>query len=229
MKLEIHFYGKDRLAVFTQADSSESTPDQELFLFGWFALRQFHNLGHHLTADVFSGLLHFPDMNELVKETPQLPSVVELLESAHYAKYPLGSEVRERANSADIQKELLNLAMRRNFPDNASELIQRDFLSQVPQIIEYQRTPSNKRFVATLPPGVLDMQGFGILGWQVNYFVCHSILGLLRYLGMRNSTDEIYLKRLSSVATSCSEAHMQNKITMLNQIDLATLFVVESK
>ncbi len=228
MKLEMDFYGKGQMSIRSQADANEPMPDNELLLFGWFTLRQFHNINRNPAADVFAGLLHLPDMKELTQTPPRVPSINALLQSAHYAKYPIGSMERMVADPDALLAEQVELANRDVSSNHLLRTIERDFLSSIPSIIEYPGKPGDKRFIATLPPGVLDIKGFGIIGWQVNYFICHSIFGFLRWLGIRNSADTRYLERLSHIATSCSEEYMQGRITMLNQRELANLFLFYS-
>jgi hypothetical protein len=224
MRLEIHFYGKTQVSVLIQAEASDATPDDELLLFAWFTLRQFHNLGHNPAADAFAGLVRQSDIvSEVVKDNPCFPSAAELIKSATLAKYA------GNFGSKEAMRAVVDLAIRGQSGDHIFDLINRDFLSAIPRIIDYPRKPGEKRFVAVLPPGTLDMKGFGILGVQVNYYTCHSIIALLGFLARKNSTDHTYLNRLAFIAYSCGSTHMQNEISMTNQRELATQFAMTAK
>ena len=227
MDLEINFYEKTQVSVLVQTDAPTLNPEHELVLFGWYALRQFSNLKHNPASDVFAGILLWDDaVTELLKQNPQLPEIFDFVQHAHYAKFKNG----EGMFSPESARELANIQMKIQLgADPVYSLIERDFLSALPQIVKPSQRPGDKRFIASFPPGNLDMKGFGILGRDVNYYACHSIVALLRSLAMRHTTEDVYLKRLSDVADSCGRAHMQNTITMVNQKELAQQFVAQSK
>ncbi len=222
MRLEIHFYGKSQMAVFTDTAGLGLDSEDSLVLFGWFTLRQFHNLAHHIVAEVLAGLLYRSDIaDEVAKGGPRL-SAADLLRSAQSAKF------HGNHSSLEEMRAVADISLRAQTGDRIIDLINREILSNSPQIVAYQGKAGNKYLVATLPPGILDMKGFGILGRDVNYCAFHSVVGLLRFLASLHSSDDRYLKRLSQVANLCAVAHLQNKITYLNQKELAAQYVFES-
>lgn len=236
MNLQIDFYEKDQIAVVVGFDSSESFPEQqflELLLFACFTLRQFHNLSHNTASDAFAGLLIWEEVvTELIKDYPEVPPVIELLVKAHLTSF--GEEESAVPGLMTIE----TTRIRSRFHDDSTvRVVQNDYLSKIPQIINYQGKPTKKRFIATmefyrekrLPDFTLHPKGFGILGWGVNYYASHSIIALLRFLARKYSNDQGCLERLSFIAKSCGMAHMQSMISVLNQPALAVQIVEASE
>lgn len=109
-----------------------------------------------------------------------------------------------------------------------------DFMSPIPRIVDYQGKPGDKRFIADIgeyPPYKLHVEGFGILGWRINYYAGHSIVAFFRFLACRHSFNQTYLKCLSFIAKNCVEAYDWKAISMSNvpQMTLANQIVEESE
>lgn len=51
-------------------------------------------------------------------------------------------------------------------------------------------------------------KGFGILGFQVNYYAFHSVISLLRYLAKERVEDENFLDNLSNVEKFCGKLYI---------------------
>ena len=223
MKLGIHFYGKTQIAILIHRESSEGLPDHDLQLFAWFALRQLKNLSHHPVGDVCAGILTDSSIVDEIfnGKTPALKTT-ELLRNTLNAKFAgkFGSE---------YTKESVKLAILGQMGNPLYDTIDREILSTFPQLIVYPGKPGDKRFHVTLPPGILEMKGFGILGSQINYCVCHSIIAMIKFLGRQRAGDETFLKRMCSIGYDCCEVHMRNLISNSNQRELASQFVKASQ
>ncbi len=64
------------------------------------------------------------------------------------------------------------------------------------------------------------MQGFGILGADVNHHAFHSVVGLIRLLGQSHEDNEEFLTHLSAVAQLCGSAYVFQQIPS-DQVALA--------
>ncbi len=227
MNLEIHFYNKSNIAILTNTseDLSLSSEEKELLLFAWFTLRQFSNLSHHAWADIFAGILDSVDIDEFVRNEASLPEAAELISNVRSSRV-----YRKKGfNSPEYKQIVVENAI--NKAAGTYTALDRELLAGIPQIVDYPGKSGNKRFIVKFPPGVLDMKGFGVLGLgsNLNYYVCHSIFALYRFLAIRHLPNKPLLERISSVAKSCSDAYVEGHITMANQGDLAAQFVGDSR
>lgn len=246
MKLQIDFYNKDEVSVFLETTPGETIEDEnafEPFLFGWFTLRQLHNLGHNTIIDAFVGLLtRNQNVTDLINEPPEIPPVIDLLIQAYSVAFDdvqrvdpildstlkIGIGKGATPNTGLTSDEYFSL-MTRFEKDPAVNIIKRDYLKKLPRIVAYPGKYGSKRFIAMIgydqekgrQSFVLQHEGFGILGQEVNYYAPHSIIALLRSLAFKHSANEIYIKRLSSIAYLCGKSHMQKIITPNNQPELA--------
>jgi hypothetical protein len=213
MNLYIDFYSKDEVATLIEFDSQEkSSPqaDLELVMFGWYVLRQFSNLGGHKVSDVLAGLLLSDQIKNLTNEYPKLPEAGSLL-GAHYLV-----AIAERTNGKLDILEPLNPDTaieysNRLFNDPAIPLVNKHILSHLPRIVPHRSKGGSKSFRGKIPPGTLEMKGFGMLGTDVNYYVFHSVVAFARSLAMKHSNDEQYLRRLSYMAGICGQVQAKGR------------------
>lgn len=224
MRAEIDFYGKLQVSIRLEVEDSQSA-EEELVFFAWFTLRQLHNISHNPAGDVLAGLLVSDDVvNLLLTVNPQIPPAVDLFVKAQNLKF---DRRQDRDAFWKHLEKMVEVQVRANMGEDPTfSIIDRDFFAAIPQFIRYPNKVGDKRYVAVLPPGQLDMKGFGILGRDANYYACHSIIALLRLLVMRRLNNDSYNKSLTQIGYSCAKAHMLNLITMLNQKELAVKFVV---
>lgn len=97
-------------------------------------------------------------------------------------------------------------------------------------LVECTGAPAQKRFEASLDVRdehratfLLNLRGFGILGWDMNYFATQSAILFWKYLGDRHTALDVdpYRSRINRVAELCSRAFRNGKVTILNQESLA--------
>ena len=92
-----------------------------------------------------------------------------------------------------------------------------------------------KQFAGNLESGdgralfQMHTKGFGFLGRGVNYYARESVLALLNFLSNRRSNDRDYLHQLFFVASKCGKLHLAEKISSLNQSQLALALALESR
>jgi hypothetical protein len=213
MNLYIDFYGKDEVATLIEINSQEeSSPqsDLELVVFGWYVLRQFSNLGGHKVADALAGLFLIGQIKNLTNDNPKLPGAGSLL-GAHYltAMSPFANGEPDILGS--LNPDTAGTYLNRQFDDPAIPLINKHILAHLPRIIAHRPRVGLKFFRGKIPPGTLEMKGFGLLGIDVNYYVFHSVVALARSLAMKNCNDERYLRRLSYVAEICGRVQAKGR------------------
>lgn len=169
MKLQLDFYSKDEVSIQMgfDANNPESTKN-ELFMFACFVLRQFRNLGQHIVADAFAGLLiRDKDISYLLKDNPKIPWKGSLI---------LGNVYKHKLIAQGMSSETATLkafeVQLKYSSDPKVDILDRDFLSKLPKIVSY-RGPGKKRFEATWNPFYFHAKGFGLLGRQMNYYAGH--------------------------------------------------------
>jgi hypothetical protein len=85
-----------------------------------------------------------------------------------------------------------------------------------------------KRFEASLRTRENDVRfqmnarGFGLLARGVLFYAPHSVVLFARYLLFRSDYDDEYSRRLSSSLEFCADALLSGKLTLANQIAVAT-------
>jgi len=204
MELRIDFYSKNEVAI--QIESSGKYPFaenelSELFLFGCYAIRQLSNLGTHDVAKVLAAL-----MLSCTRDT-----AAELAAGTY--EFPGPAEMRV------LGFDSLRLRMPYN-------IIQDQLFDAVPCIVGF-RGGGKKSFVLVLPPSKLSTKGFGILGFQVNYFAFHSVISLLSYLAKKHTHEKLYLDHLAAVAQQCARAYLSGAISLGNEVTLANAILKE--
>jgi hypothetical protein len=234
MKIEVHFYNKRRVAVTIAAEEIYGEHDHELLMYAWFTLRQLHNQGHHLAADAFAGLVtpeKYDMITTLLENNPKMPNAVDLLAQAQRAKFPRDNASAESdiTGSQEVAQYAAPLPPGYEYAD----LIDKQLLAMIPELIQYPRFQGDKRFVGTIPPPNFQFKGFGILGnlvgKEIPYYAFQSLLASLKYFAKRYSRDQLRLKRLAFVADACGRAHMMNIIRAGQHLDLAADLVDKSE
>lgn len=208
MKLKLDFYSKDEVSIQMEFDTNNpKSAKSELFMFACFTLRQFRNLGQHIVADAFAGLLlSDKDISYLLKDNPKIPCKGSLILGDVY-KHKLMSQ----GVSSETAAEKAFVVQLKFSSDPKVDILDRDFLSKLPKIVSY-RGSGKKRFEATWNPFNFEAKGFGLLGIQVNYYAGHSIIALLRFLSQKHSGDTEFENQLVRVAMSCAKAHILSAI-----------------
>jgi hypothetical protein len=54
----------------------------------------------------------------------------------------------------------------------------------------------------------MKMKGFGPLGWQVNYYGFHSVVGLIRKFGRKHKQDKGFEENLKKVGEYCGACYI---------------------
>jgi len=206
MELRINFYSKKEVAFQIDFAGRYPFPENEaseLFLFTCYAIRQLSNLGTHDVAKVLALLL-----SSYTKNT-----AIELSDDTY--KFPGSGGMGVLMG---FQRVRLNM----NY-----NVIQDQLLTPVPSIVK-SRGRGKKAFILALPPSKLSTKGFGILGFQVNYYAFHSVISLFTYLARKHRHEEIYLDHLAVVAQYCGKAYFAGGISRGDQIPLANTILTEA-
>jgi hypothetical protein len=204
MELRIYFYSKTEVAI--QIDFSGRYPFaenevSELFLFACYAIRQLSNLGSHDVAKVLALLMSSytkDTATELADGTYEFPGLVGM-----------GFWGFER--------------LRLHMPYN---IIQDQLFAPVPSVVKF-RGEGKKAFILVLPPSKISIKGFGILGFQINYFAFHSVISLFSYLAKKHKHEDSYLDHLAAVAQKCGKAYFTGRISIGDQIPHANAILKE--
>jgi hypothetical protein len=199
VKVNIDFYSKDEVAILLDVTSGKEfavDDNNELFLFTSLVLRQLSNLAKHPVGTTLALVLYtFSD------ETAE-----EFL-SFHY-QFPDWSR-------------MAILLDRRGLKFNSNYMMIHDeMMKALPSIIP-SKGDGKKAFHITYPPLQMKLQGFGLLGMQVNYYSFHSVFGLFHFLARRHVDDEIYKKNLSAIASICGDLYFEEGVSLGDQASLA--------
>jgi len=206
MELKIDFYSKEELAIrmdFSGRDQLLANETNELFLFSCYTLRQFSNLGNHPVAKVLAVLLTTFGKDtaiELAHDKYEFPSSSTL----HYLMSFEGVKI-----SVDYN------------------VLRDQIMPGMPKLVYFQGE-GKKTFTMTLHPFQFNIKGFGLLGFQVNFYAFHSVIALLKYLAKKHIDDEVYLDHLLQVAKYCGKAHIFQKIPLGDQVALANAILKEA-
>lgn len=224
MKMQIDFYSKSELSI--QMDFSGRYPfpeneTSELFLFICYTLRQLSNLGQHLVAKALAGLLvSNSSITSLLQNTIEIPSGEQLL---FYLKSHATSIVSQMQGDEESIKVLLALQEQLRYNDTFMQILNNEILARLPELVKY-RGKGRKSFEVTLPPFLMHMKGFGILGLEVNYHAFHSVVGLIRFLGQKHLGDKNFLNHLIEVAQHCGTAYVFRQIPA-DQVAMANVIL----
>jgi len=204
MELRIDYYSKTEVAI--QLDFSGRYPfteneHSELFLFASYAIRQLSNLGSHDVGKVLGLLL----------STFRKDTAIELAEGRYKFPGPTGMGF--------MGFERLRLHMPYN-------IIQDQLFQPVPKLVTH-RGNGKKSFSLETPPSKLSTKGFGILGFNINFFAFHSVFAFFTFLAKKQRSEEDYLEHLSAVAQKCGNAYLSGKISMGDQIPLVNSILKE--
>lgn len=205
MELRIDFYSKQDVSIrmdFAGRYPFPANEASELFLFTCYALRQFSNLGNHPAAMALAVLLITYDKDtaiKLGKGSYEFPGPAQL-------GFLMGSE----GVKIDVDYALL-----------------RDHIMPgLPKLVDFQGE-GKKAFIVTVPPFCLRPKGFGLLGFQVNYYAFQSVIALFRYLAQKHIDEGVYLDHLSQVARYCGKFYIARGVPLGDQVALANAILKE--
>lgn len=222
MKMQIDFYSKEELAIQIDTSGNMSFPQtqtSELFLFSSYTLRQLRNLGQHLVAKCLTGfLVSETNYRNLTGQNYEILNADSLLQSRD-------SHILMSQPKGELRAEQIILSKRlteERFSINPTfiEIFDKDYGSKIPRITGF-RGNGKKSFILTFPPLKLDLRGFGIFGGDVNYYVFHSVINLIRYLLLKHENNEQFLEDLHKVGMYCGDFHIADRISL----DQATLAI----
>jgi|GEM_PF-6313783 len=213
MELRIDFYSKEEFSI--QMDFSGRYPfpenqTSELFLLACFTLRQLSNLAQHPVAQALAGFLVTNDyIEKIFQNDNQLPKSERLISQliSHAGVMVLKSYGKTESYQVTnmLRKEM-------NYDNLILETIDRDIITKIPELVQY-RGKGKKSFEVTLPPFFLKMSGFGIFGGDANHHAFHSVIGLIRFLGLKHSDDKVYLSYLTQVSNECGTLYVLRAIS----------------
>lgn len=215
MKMQIDFYSKEELAI--QIDTSgkmsfSQTETSELFLFSSYVLRQLRNMGTHLVAKSLAGFLVSETyFKNLIGEDAEIPKADLLLDSMDLhvlMSQPKELDIEQLAPLADKLTE-------ERFSINPTyfEIFDKDYGSRIPKVTKFMGS-GKKSFALTFPPFQLSSKGFGILERDANYYIFHSAIGLIRFLGQKHQGNSELLNNLWKVGMYCGSYYIFNKISL---------------
>ena len=228
MKMQIDFYSKEELSIqidTTGKGSFQEVQTSQLFLFAGYTLRQLRNLGQHLVAKCLTGVLvsqsDYRGLLSRDSETLKADRLLQARDLQIMMSLPPGELSAEQiVLSKRLTEERLSI--------NPAfiEIFDKDYASKIPRIVR-SRGNGKKSFLLTFPPFKLDLHGFGIFGGDANYYVFHSVTGLIRYLLLRHKDDEQFPNNLHKVGMYCGNFHIANRIP-LDQATLAVSILEEA-
>jgi hypothetical protein len=214
MKMQIEFYSKEKMAI--QIDKTGKMPfsqddTSDLFLFALYTLRQLRNLGQHLVAKSLVGLLASESyFKKIVSKDPEIPKADSLLQSMRLHALISQPKELDAEQLAPIAKRLTDERFSMN-PTHL-EIFDRDYGSRIPEITNFTGN-GKKSFTLTFPPFQLGTKGFGIFGMDTNYYVFHSVLGLIRFFGKERKSESEFMDNLLKVGMHCGSYHILNMIS----------------
>jgi len=106
------------------------------------------------------------------------------------------------------------------------DVLRDEIMPGMPKLVDFQ-DEGKKTFTMTIHPFQLNIKGFGLLGFQVNFYAFHSVIALLKYLAKKHINNEGYLYHLLQVAKYCGKAHIFQKIPLGDQVALANAILKE--
>lgn len=225
MRLHIDFYSKDEITIQTdlsQYPSFEDEQKNDVFLFTCYTLRQLWNFGQDIVMNSLAGMLvSRDDIDNLFKKEPTINSCDHLLFYFKQRSIELFSETIQPDDVQKVLMYIIELDKKIEYAQSLKEALDREILSRMPKFVKYNG-PGKKSFYYSLPLSSLNQKGFGILGFQVNYYGFHSIVGVLRFLGNKYYQDKEFVDRLSKVALECGNAYIMNRMSV-NQGKLIAL------
>jgi len=206
MDLRIDFYSKNEVAIRIDLSGRYPFPANEtgeLFLLACYTLRQLSNLGGHEASRVLALLLASYTKNTAIEiPTPEyeFPSLagLQFLMGYHGSRF-------------NVHYEALRMQIFR----------------PIPRHVQY-RGDGKKAFYVRLPPFHLTAKGFGLLGYQVNFYAFHSVLALSSHLAESHIDEEAYLQHLAAVAQYCGKAHIAGAIPLGDHVRLANAILKEA-
>ncbi len=224
-RLEIHFYGEPDRKVVMGLDSSQprslelavrlnllsSDPSakrfEEVYTFAWYELFQFWFLGHNPASAGLAGLLVSPVARSLFAEHPVVEPAATLVAYARSL-----SKDDSAVKHGDLLKDV--------------------FFGNLPRLVSYSGKSGDRVLSAMGEPRYsYRKKGFGfweaVLGAGTRYFACHSVIGLFRFLGMHNLSNDDYVRDLCEVARSCAHLHLQRTQMSLKYLPSIAKMVIE--
>ena len=221
MKLQIDCYSQEEYSV--QIDYSGKLPFEEdekseLFLFACYTLRQMKNLGDHLVSDLLAGIFTQSPEN-LLKESPELMPGAAIL-SAHKQIELEAKGLDEKTLWHEVGQTMARLQL-----DPKIGIIDEDFLPTIANVkfVDY-KGDAKKQFIITMPPFQFHVNGFGVLGDDVNYYALASTFLLFRFFANKHKNNPAYINRLTRVANACAIAQITKQISP-DQPNMANYFI----
>jgi len=205
MELRIDFYSKKELAIrmdFAGRYPFPANETSELFLFSCYTLRQLSNLGNHPVSTLLAVLLTTFDKDtalELAEGNYKFPGPIQFGVLTGFAGVNIGVDYG---------------------------VLKDQIMSELPSLVNF-RGEGKKAFTVTMPPFQHYHKGFGLLGFQVNYYAFHSVIALFRFLAKRRINDNIFIDHLSQVAKYCGKAHISQRIPIGDQVTLTNAILKE--
>lgn len=200
MELRIDFYSAQEVSVRVDLARQIMFPQDEsneLFWFTAFSLRQFSNLGRHPVSTLLAVLLTTFD-----------PLTTQELANGLYT-FPDAGSLGFLLSSRSVRLGIDN------------EILAKELMPALPELVEFHGE-GRKAFIVTCPPLNLRHKGFGLLGFQVNYYAFQAVIAVFRQLAAKHLGDEMYLGNLSRLATECGELQIAAGVPMGDQAAMAT-------
>ena len=206
MELIIEYYSKEEVAIrmdFSGLCPYPSRESNELFLFSCYTIRQFSNFGDHPVGMILGVLLTTFDKEntiKLAKKNYDIPSSFEL-------GILMGFE-----------------GVKTNIDYDA---FRRQIMPGLARFVSF-RGKGKKTFSMTFSPIQLNLNGFGILGLQINYYAFQSVFALFRALAKKRIADEVYIEHLSQVARHCGKLQISQKVDLFDQESISKAILKEA-
>ena len=225
MKLRIDCYSKEEMSIeliFSKDDPLPKNESTDLVLFAGYTLRQLHNLAGHPVAKALDGYLvskqHF---ESLLKGKPIWPLARQLFSDLSEELY---SRLHDDENPQQFLGTWREVERQMNLDNTIINLLDSKILTPMPKLVT-PRGNAKKWFEFVVPPGLLEMKGFGFLFGDMHFYIYHSVLALAQFIAAKHRNDEPFLIYLSESAILCAGAHIFGQITNTNQMQLAVNIV----
>jgi len=195
MELIIEYYSKTEVSIkmnFSGPCPYDSRESNELFLFSCYTIRQFSNFGEHPVGMVLAVLLTTFDKETTTK-----------LGNGNY-QFPSPFELGMHMGLNDVKANI-------NYED-----FERQIMPGLPRFVKF-RGSGKKAFTMTFSPLQLNLKGFGILGFRINYYAFQSVFAFFRCLAKNRLTDDVYIEHLSQVAKICGNLQISHKSNLFDQ------------
>lgn len=192
------FYSKQEMAIEIDPTSRYPIADNdigEFFIYSCYALRTLSNFGSHDIGVLLAIMMATMDEDNIERLIAGFFDLPERMKLAYLSGH--------------------------NFRTEYS--IIRDYLSGDLIGIVDGKGRAKKVVIATLPPFNVKLNGFGLLGLDINYFGFHSVLGLFKYLIIKHKTDKNYLENILKITKSIGNIQLAgnnnlDQVGITNQI-----------